>query len=224
MVMEGAGRVASRAMGGHPGYHPDAVRFEMTDVEERVEIENGLENIVNIHSTRVVDRGSGLTLELSAFPRASLPDSPSDLDGVADALGLDILAVAPSPAPSFLPHAVAALLISSTPGEAANLFETMVNTPPSGLHELGIDPTIMNFATYCSFAEIVGVEQSKMHPTALAAILTGAVSFGIAAMATVAGPVVVVVGAGIGTAAATVVVLSGAAALGDRIYGKIAPQ
>ena len=82
----------------------------------------------------------------------------------------------------------------------------------------------MNFATYCSFAEIVGVEESRMHPTALAAILTAASGFGLAAMATVAGPLVVVVGAGLATAAGTVVVLSGAAALGELIYGKLAPQ
>lgn len=197
----------------------------MTQVEKRVELENGLENIVNIHSTRVVDRTSGWTLELTAFPSASLRDSPSDLEGVAEALGLEILAVAPNPAPSFLPHAVAALLTSNTPAGAASLFELMMSTPPAALDErLGISPTVMNFASYCSFAEIVGVEESRMHPKALAAILTAATSFGVAAMATVAGPVVVVVGAGLGTAAVTVVVLSGAAALGERIYGKLAPQ
>ena len=110
--------------------------------EARVELENVVGNVVNIHSTRVVDRGSGLTLELTAFPRASLRDSPSELDGVAEALGLDILAVAPNPAPSFLPHAVAAVLISNTPGDAASLFEAMMNTPPAALDELGIGPTL----------------------------------------------------------------------------------
>lgn len=188
----------------------------MPEVAERVE----LTKPVNFHSTTVVDRSSGLSLELVAVPLALLGGGDLDIDGVAEVLGLEILAACPTPAPSFLPHTVAAVVMHSTAQEAADHLLRMLETPPNqGLDGLGIDPAVMNFAIYSSFAEIVGVEESPLRGKSLAAfaaIVGGGVTIAVAAMATMTAPAAVLLGAG------SIVVFGGAAGIGQLLYTKIA--
>lgn len=162
-----------------------------------------------------------MTLELAAIPSALLAHGDPNIYEVAKALDLEILTMCPAPALAFLPHTVAAVVVSSTARDAADHLQAMLETPPNrGLEGLGIAPEVMNFATYCSYADIVGVEESPLRGKALAAFGTaiagGGVTIAVAAMATMAAPVAILLGAG------SVVLFGAAAGVGQLLYTKIA--
>ena len=76
----------------------------------------------------------------------------------------------------------------------------------------------MDFAIYCSFADIVGVEQSPLSAKALAAfaaVTGGGVTIAIAAMATMAAPAAVLVGGG------SIILFGAAAGISQLLYTKI---
>jgi hypothetical protein len=181
----------------------------------------GLERVVHVHSTRVIDHYSGFAVDMIAIPVASLGERELDLKGVADALELEILRVAPDPVGSYLPHAISALLLSPPEGDqVAERFDHLMSTAPA--EGLDIDPSVLSFASHCAYAEILGVEESPIRGKVLAAIVAAGGTVAVATIATISAPIVLVVGAGVAAGAGTIVIFSAAAAASERLYKVIA--
>jgi uncharacterized membrane protein (DUF485 family) len=92
----------------------------------------------------------------------------------------------------------------------------MLSLPPrQGLAD--VDPAVLAFAEYCSFTPIIPMEESRLSAKVLAQI----VGFGgVVSVATIATAPIIV---GVASAAGTIVVLSAAAGVGERVYSWIAP-
>jgi hypothetical protein len=180
-----------------------------------------LEKVIHIHSTQVIDPVSHLSLTMTAIPISALGVDRGDLQGIAQALDLEILSLAPEPVVSFLPHAILSASIADTPREAATLFDQMMNDPPI-VTGREFSPAQLRFVQHCAFDQILGIEESPLRAKILAGIVGVAGTIAVAAMATVVGPVLLVIGVGVGTAAETVIILSTAVAVSERIYAKMA--
>ena len=179
----------------------------------------GVIDAVQVHATTVVGHEQGLSLTLTAIPRDAFPERPPDsLLDVAVGLGAELLVELPSPVASFLPHAIACILLDADAdaGKARDRLDTMLSTPPrEGLPD--IDPGVLAFAEYCAFTPIVPMEESPLTAKVMARIVGVSGAVGLAALGSV--PLLIAVA----SAAGTVVVLSAAVGVGERVYSWVAP-
>jgi hypothetical protein len=184
---------------------------------EMGDVAAGLRAVERVHTSTVVDRDRGLSLTFTAIPRNAFPGQPPEtLSDLAESLQCDQLVELPPPAASFLPHAIACILQDTGSDVAIERLVELLSRP-AGDALADIDPNVLAFAEFCSFTPIVPTEESEISPKVMARIVGVG---GAVGLATVAGaPIVVAIGA----AAGTVVVLSAAVGVGNRIYSLIVP-
>lgn len=154
---------------------------------------------------------------MTAIPRHAAPDRLSEsLLGVAAGIDAEVFVELPSPVASFLPHAIACVLLEADAAAASERIERMLGAPArEGFSD--VPAGVLSFVEYCAFTPIVPVEESEMSPKVLAEIVGVGGAVGLATLA--GAPVVIAVAA----AGGTVVVLGAALGLAQRLYGWIAP-
>jgi hypothetical protein len=174
---------------------------------------------LHVYGTTVLDPEQQLSLSLIAIPRQALPGDPTNIEEVALALDATIERELPTPAASFLPHAIASLLPDQDADSAFTRLNRFLETPPVQGFESEDDVRLMSFAAYCAFAPIVPLEESRLRGI-VAVALIGAGGSVAAALVTAGAPIIIALGAGAATVLVFTVTLAGA----EHIYNKLAPK
>lgn len=180
------------------------------------------EGAQHVYTTTIFGGPDGKSLTLVAVPSGLLlGDERPTLEGIAVRLGGDVLATAPDPAGSFLPHAVGAAIVQPDPKLAAVLFTSSLADPSGLISLLGSD--VYSFAMHVVSSPIVGIEESRMQGLVLKAIIGFGGAVGMVVVTGLNAPILIAIAAGVGVTAATIIVVSTAVAIGERIYSAIAP-
>jgi hypothetical protein len=106
----------------------------------------------------------------------------------------------------------------TNPDACVETFERLVREAPP---IRDVPSSILNFATYCAFSEILGVEESRIRSAVMAAIVGAAGTIAVAVVAGMAAPVIIVAAAGVATAVGTVLVLTATVAVAELLYDKL---
>lgn len=171
-----------------------------------------LADLVDLHITSVLDREHGFAVSLVAVPPRDAPGAPPvTVEDLARLLDMTIVETLPTPAASFLPHAISAVVLEpeDAPACVHRLNTFLGRSPADGLD---IDPALLEFALRCAYTPTVLLEQSPVDKIVLASI---AVSAPVAIA--VAGSGVAV----IGVAAGTIVVLATTAVFTRHVLGRV---
>lgn len=179
-----------------------------TDVSAPVD----LLDVVQLYATTVLDREHGFSLGVLAVPPQDAPGAPLEtVEDLAGALEMQIMQILPTPSASFLPHAIATVLLERDPEAAYERLADFLSKPPA--EGLDLDPALLTFASFCAFTPILPLEQSPLEKVVLAAAIGASAPIAIA----VAGSGVAV----IGVAAGVVVVLAATAVFTEVVLARV---